>query len=143
MKHQIFYEEVMIGQELPVVVECPTTMQLVKYAAAVNDYYQIHYDKDFATENGLSGVIVQGSLALSLLAKMITDWLGEKGEIKKIASSYRGINYVNEEMFCNGKVTGKYEEEGRKLITIDIWIENAEGAKTVTGNATVQIPAGD
>jgi acyl dehydratase len=141
MTEQLYYEEVSEGQELPVLVEYPTTMQLVKYAAASGDYYQIHYDKDFAVSNGLPGVIVHGWLALSFLGKMVTKWMGEKGELKKIGGSYRGMNRVHEDLFCYGKVTKKYQEEGGNLVKLDIWVENPKGEKTVTGNAVVSLPS--
>lgn len=137
---QLYYEDVTEGQELPSVVEYPTTMQLVKYAAASGDYYQIHYDKDVALANGLPGVIVHGWLALSLLGKMVTKWIGEQGELVKIGGSYRGMNRVHEELFCYGKVSKKYEEQGKTLVKLDIWVENPGGDKTVTGNAVVSLP---
>ena len=56
----------------------PTTMQLVKYAGASGDYYQIHYDKDFALASGLPGVIVQGWLALAFLGQLVTDWMEKR-----------------------------------------------------------------
>ena len=65
MAELIFYEDIEVGSELPALVKCPTTMQLVKFAGASGDYYQIHYDKDFAQANGLPGVIAHGWLALS------------------------------------------------------------------------------
>ena len=62
MAEQVFYEDVEVGSEIPALVKYPTTMQLVKFAGATGDYYQIHYDKDFAQASGLSGVIVHGWL---------------------------------------------------------------------------------
>lgn len=137
---QLYYEDIIEGQEIPSVVEYPTTMQLVKYAAASGDYYQIHYDKDIALENGLPGVIVHGWLALSFLGKMVTRWIGEQGELVKIGGSYRGMNRVHEELFCYGKVSKKYEEQGKTLVKLDIWVENPGGEKTVNGNAIVCLP---
>jgi len=66
-------------------------MQLVKYAGASGDYYQIHYDKDFALANGLPGVIVHGWLKLASWTDA-HDWLGERGTLEKMNASYRGIN---------------------------------------------------
>jgi acyl dehydratase len=135
------YEEIEIGTEVPAVVKCPTTMQLVKYAGASGDYYQIHYDKDIALGNGLPSVIVHGWLTLSFLGQMLTDWTGSRGAVIKISGSYKGMNLVNEEIFCYGKVAKKYTEEGKNLAKIDIWAENPRGEKTVTGSAVVSLPS--
>jgi acyl dehydratase len=139
MAKQVCYEDIEVGSEIPALVKYPTTMQLVKYAGASGDYYQIHYDKDFAVANGLTGVIVHGWLALSFLGQMITDWLGEGGALVKLNGSYRGMNKVHEDIICNGKVTKKYNEEGKNYARIEIWAENPQGEKTVTGSAVVML----
>ncbi len=141
MAEQLYYEDIEEGREVPGLVKYPTTMQLVKYAGASGDYYQIHYDKDFAMANGLPGVIVHGWLTLAFLGQMITDWLGNGGTLIKLNGSYRGINRVNEDIICNGKVTKKYNEDDKHLARVDIWAENPRGDKTVTGFAVVELPA--
>jgi acyl dehydratase len=138
---QLYYEDIVEGSEIPALVKYPTTMQLVKYAAASGDYYQIHYDKDFALANGLPGVIVHGWLILAFLGRMLTDWLGEAGMLLKLSGSYRGMNKVHEEIICNGKVTKKYLEGGQNQLRVEIWAENPRGEKTVTGSAVVSLPS--
>ncbi len=141
MAEQVFYEDIEAGSEVPALVKYPTTMQLVKYAGASGDYYQIHYDKDFALASGLPGVIVHGWLALSFLGQMLTDWLGEGGTLVKLNGSYRGMNLVHEDLICNGKVTKKYVEDGKNCARVEIWAENPQGEKTVTGSAVVTLPS--
>jgi acyl dehydratase len=141
MAEPIFYEDIEVGTGIPALVKYPTTMQLVRYAGASGDYYQIHYDKDFALANGLPGVIVHGWLTLSFLGQMLTDWLGEGGVLLKLSGSYRGINKVNEDIICNGKVTKKYVEESKLCARVEIWAENPQGEKTVTGSAVVMLPS--
>ena len=141
MAATVYYEDIEPGAEIPTLVKRPSTMQLVQYAGASGDYYQIHYDKDFAQANGLPRVIVHGWLALSFLGQMLTDWLGDKGELLKLAGSYKGMNLVDDEIFCYGKVTRKYEQDGRNLARLEIWAENPQGERTVTGNAVVTLPA--
>jgi len=141
MAEQVYYEDIEAGSELPALVKYPTTMQLVKYAGASGDFYQIHYDKDFALANGLPGIIVHGWLALSFLGQMLTDWLGEGGTLVKLSGSYRGMNLVHEDIICNGKVTKKYVEDGKNCARVEIWAENPRGEKTVTGSAVVMLPS--
>ena len=47
MSEQIFFDDVEVGAEIGPLEKHPTTQQLVKYAGASGDFYQIHYDKDF------------------------------------------------------------------------------------------------
>ena len=141
MAEQVYYEDIEAGSEIPALVKRPDTMQLVKFAGASGDYYQIHYDKDFALASGLPGVIVHGWLTLSFLGQVLTDWLGEKGTPVELNGSYRGVKLVPAGIICGGKVTRKYEEDGRQLARVEIWAENPRGEKTVTGQAVVALPS--
>jgi len=141
MAETLYYEDISEGTEVPALVKYPTTMQLVKYAGASGDFYQIHYDKDFALANGLPGIIVHGWLALAFLGQMVTDWIGERGELLKLTGSYRGMNKVHEDLICNGKVTKKYGENGKNCARLEIWVEHPQGDKTVTGSAVIALPS--
>lgn len=141
MTEQVYYEDIEAGSEIPALVKYPTTMQLVKFAGASGDYYQIHYDKDFARANGLPGVIIHGWLGLSFLGQMVTDWIGGQGSMVKLSGSYKGMNNVHEDLFCYGKVSRKYEEGGRYLAKLEIRVENPAGEKTISGTAIVSLPS--
>ena len=140
MERQRYYEDVVVGEELLPLVKYPTTMQLVKFASSSSDYYQIHYDKDYAVRQGLPGVIVHGWLGLSFLAAMVSEWIGEQGRILKLDGGYKGINPVHEELFCYARVARKYEDGGEGRLRLDLWVENPTGKKTITGYAMVELP---
>ncbi|MCS7003587.1 MAG: MaoC/PaaZ C-terminal domain-containing protein, partial [Dehalococcoidia bacterium] len=76
------WDDLAEGQELPPLVKPPiTTRQLVMYAGASGDFYEVHYDKDFAKASGLDNVIVHGLLKTAFLGQLVTSWAGA-GEIK-------------------------------------------------------------
>ncbi|MBI4332956.1 MAG: dehydratase [Chloroflexi bacterium] len=141
MANQVYFEDIEVGDQLPTLTKRPTTQQLVKWAGASGDYYQIHYDKDFAISTGLSGVIVHGWLTASFLAQMLTDWMGELSQFKKFGCSYRGMLYPGDDIACKGKVTKKYTLEDKHLIECEVWAENPKGESVVPGNATIIVPA--
>jgi acyl dehydratase len=141
MTEPVFYEDIEPGAEIPVLVKRPTTMHLVKFAGASGDYYPIHYDKDFAQASGLPRVIVHGWLTLSFLSQMVTDWMGERGVLVKLGSNYRGMNLVDEEIFCHGKATRKYMENDKNYVRLEIWAENPQGERTASGSAVVALPS--
>ena len=141
MAEQVYYEDVTIGSEIPILTKEPTTRQLVMWAGASGDYYAIHYDQDFARSKGLPGVIVHGQLVASFLGQLITDWLGESGSLRKLACNYRGMNFPGESIICRGKISKKYIENGENYLECSIWAENLKGEKTVTGTAVVTVPA--
>ena len=141
MGDQLFWEEVKEEMEVPPLVKHPTTRQLVQYAGASGDYYQIHYDKDFAIANGLPGPIVHGVLKQAFLAQLMTNWIGEYGTLRRLACQHRGMDVPGDTLTCKGTVTKKYTENGEHLVDCQIWIENGQGVRTCPGEATVRLPS--
>jgi len=131
------WDSVSEGMEIPSLKKNCSTQQLVIWAAGSGDFYQIHYDKDFAVGTGLSNIIVHGALKNAFLGQLVHDWVGQNGMIKKYGCSYRGMDYPNEDITCKGIVRRKYEEGGEKLVDLEIWTEQANGNKTTPGTATV------
>ena len=138
---QLYYEDVEIGQEIPALKITPSTQQLVHWAAASGDFYQIHYDQDFAKSTGLQGIIVHGALKHALLGRMLWEWIRNDGKTKRYAVSYRGMDVPGQEMICRGTVTGKRQENGENVVDLEIWTENSQGQKTTPGTATVALPS--
>jgi acyl dehydratase len=136
---QHYFEDVAVGQEIEMKI-VPTTQQLVQWAAGSGDFYQIHYDTDFAKGTGLPGVIVHGALKHALLGRMLHEWVGYGGKIKKWGVSYRGMDYPGQEMTCKGVVTATRQDGGENLVELDIWTQNPQGQKTTPGTATVALP---
>ncbi len=141
MVEQIYWDDVQEGTEVTPLKKNASTQQLVKWAGASGDFYQIHYDKDFALANELPGLIVHGALKSAWLGQMMGDWVGEKGTVKSFGCSYRGMDVPNDALTCKGTVTKKYVEGGENLVACDIWLENSKGEKTTPGTAVVALPS--
>ncbi len=141
MASQTYFEDVEVGSEVPPLVKDPTTQQLVKYAGASGDFYQIHYDKDFALANKLPGVILHGALKNAFLGQLVTDFAGELGWLRKLSVQYRGMDQPGSRITCRGKVTKKFIDGKDHVVECEIWLENAKGEKTTPGSATVILPS--
>ena len=92
MAEQFYFEDVEEGMDIPTLRKDPTTQQLVKYAGASGDYYQIHYDLGYARNNALPDVILHGALKNAFLGQVMTDFAGEWGTLKKLSVQYRGMD---------------------------------------------------
>ncbi len=141
MQRQLYYEDVEVGAEVPPVEKDPTTQQLVKYAGASGDFYQIHYDKDYAQANGLAGVIIHGALKNAFLGQLATDFAGEHGRLRKLSVQYRGMDQPGEKLIAKGRVSRKAVEGGEHIVECEIWLENTKGDKNTTGTAVIVLPA--
>lgn len=105
------------------------------WAEMTGDANPIHCDKDFALSVGLPGIIVPGQLVMAFLGQMVTDWLGEGGELGKLSVNYKGYIFFTEAITCHGVVV----ERGTGRAVIRVWAENPQGKKTVTGTAIVKV----
>ena len=141
MADQVYWEDVTEGMDLPQLVKNPTTRQLVQYAGASGDYYEIHYDKDYAQGTGLDGVIIHGALKNAYLGHLMTQWMGPQGTLKRLSCQYRGMDVPGKPITAKGTVTRKYQQDGESLVDCDIWLENPEAQKTTPGSATVSLPS--
>jgi len=124
---------VKVGGEIPELIKHPTTRQLVQYAGAQGDFYEIHYDQEFARSVALPGVILHGLLKAAFLGQLVTDWLGDRGSLKSFEVSYRGIDQPGRPYRCRGKIT---KVDGDQ-VELEVWGEDSDGNKTTVGSATV------
>ena len=137
MNQNLYFEDIKEGMEIPTIKKNPTTQQLVKYAGASGDFYQIHYDMDYAKNNGLPGVILHGALKNAFLGQVITDWIGNSGKLKMLEVQYKGMDLPGTPVYAKGIVTDIIDENN---INCDLWLETNKGDKTTVGKAIIQLP---
>ena len=82
MVEQVIFEDVEVGQEIPALQKNCSTQQLVMWAGASGDFYQIHYDQAFARNTGLGQVVVHGALKHAFLGQLLHDWVAPGGRVE-------------------------------------------------------------
>lgn len=122
------------GDRLPDLVKNPTARQLVRYAGASGDFYEIHYDAEAARAAGLPGVILHGLLKAAFLAQVVTDW-APRGRLVTLDVSYRGIDLPGRPYRCGGRV----EAVDGQLAHVELWGEDPDGTRTTLGRATIEL----
>ena len=137
---QLYYEDVNVGDEVTPLPKNASSQQLVKYAGASGDYYQIHYDDGFARNNGLPGIIIHGALKNAFLGQLVTDWMGPEGRLRKLSVSYRQMDIPNDDLVCKGNITDKRVEDGVGVVECEIALHNGDGKTTTPGKAVVTLP---
>jgi acyl dehydratase len=137
---QVHFDDVKEGQDIPTLEKTPTARTLVQWAGASGDFFELHYDKDFAKSMGYPNVLVHGRLEAAYLTQLLTDWAGEKGLVKKMSVQYRGNAFPGQKLLCKGKVTKKYQKDGENLVELEIFVENPEGQRITPGTAIVALP---
>jgi acyl dehydratase len=138
---QLYFEDVRAGDEIPEVVKNCSPRQLVMWAAASGDFYEIHYDIEFARSIGLPKLVVHGALKNAFLGQLLHEWIGPMGRIVRFGCSYRGLDYVRGDIRCRGIVKRTFANDGDHFVELDIWTENDRGEKTTPGSAVVVLPS--
>ena len=142
MKTQPYFEDIRVGEEIPLQVREPlSTRGLVKWAAAVRDFYEVHYDKDFARSIGLRDVIAHGPNKCALLGRLMTEWIGEAGRLHRLSCTHKASNFPGETLVCRGRVKDTYSRDGRHYVECEVWVENQDGVVAAPGAATVSLPS--
>lgn len=91
MQPRLCFEQVAAGMEIPALSKGPmTTMHIMRWSAASENWHRIHYDHPFATgHDGLSDVVVNGSWRQHVLVQLLKDWAGPEGWLWKIRFQFR------------------------------------------------------
>lgn len=137
-ERQRFFEDVAVGEELQPLRMSFTPRQLVMFAGAALDFYEIHYDRDAAQAQGLDGLLVHGALKHALLGRFLHEYAGPHGRVVAYGCQYRGMDGPGEELVCRGTVTAVNQQE--HLLDLRIHVEKADGTVTTPGQAQVFLP---
>ena len=149
---QVYWEDVNVNDEIPLLTKIATTRMLVRWAGASGDFNPHHYDAGTPLAAATGGIIVHGALKRQWIIQLITDWIGDEGTLKKFSCQYRAIdkprsmkNFTEplegETWQCKGVVTKKYVEDGNHYVECEMGVENGQGQKTTPGTATVILPS--
>ena len=131
------FADINVGDPLPELVKAPDRSQLVKYAAGSGDFNPLHFDPDFPQAQQIGDNIVHGRMKYASLGELVSNWVGHSGWVRSISCQYRGMDMRGATFTAKGAVAAKREEDGLKLVDLEIWTEDAKGAKTTPGTATV------
>lgn len=133
------WHDVKVGDALPGYVhESVTRTDLVKYAGASGDYNPMHHDETLATKVGMPSVFAHGMFSMGLLSNVCVAF-GGPSSLRRYDVQFRAITWPNDRIACTGKVTAKREENGEKLVDVELACETKPGTRTIVGTATLAL----
>ena len=65
---------------------------------------------------------------------------GRQGFLKTLRFEMRRQQRPGDTMVCKGRVSGKYERDGKGWVELEVWAENEREGVTTPGTATVVLP---
>lgn len=140
MNYQNYYEDINVGDIIGPTIKNIDRKQLVMYAGASLDFNEFHYDDEVAKKAGHKGIIIHGALKSAWLAKLVVDFIGEKGILKKFNVSYRGVDFPYENLKLYGKVIKKQIINSVGNLELEVFLENEDGIVTTPCFAEIELP---
>ena len=127
-----------VGDELPPLTKTLDRLDLVKYAAGSGDFNPLHYDPDFPQARDIGDNIVHGR-EVRRTRRVVSDSAEPPGLVRRISASYRGMDRRGTSFTCQGRVTSVREEDGRRIVELELWTQDADGLATTGGSAEVAL----
>ncbi|HWQ73674.1 MAG TPA: MaoC/PaaZ C-terminal domain-containing protein [Syntrophomonas sp.] len=133
-------ENVIIGDIINICLEENLTRtRIVQYAGASGDYNPLHTDEIFATQvAGQKSVFAHGLLLMGMCGKAVTDYVGD-GRLRKFGVRFTKQAFPGDALYARLEVKDIHEENGEKLIELDIAVTNQNEETVLTGYATAVI----
>jgi acyl dehydratase len=129
------YDEVYIGDELPVVERAPLTRKtLALFAGASGDHNAVHIDIDAANEVGLPDVIGHGMLTMAYLGQVLTGWVPQSA-IRSYSVRFVAPTCVGNALICTGKVIEKCATGPERTVRLQLQVIDQFGEIKVRGEA--------
>jgi acyl dehydratase len=139
-EQKLFFEDVAVGDEAPVVTHTLTRTDLVKYAGASGDFNPMHHDEVLAKAAGQPSVFGHGMFSMGLLGSALTDYVGI-GNITRYSVRFARQTWPDEVLSSKIVVTAKREDGVKKLVDLAVTLANSDGEDKVIGEATAELPA--
>ena len=136
---KLSYEDVNVGDEAPVLTHTLTRTDLVKYAGASGDFNPMHHDEVAAKAAGQPSVFGHGMLSMGMLGSALTDYVGV-GNVLRYQVRFARQTWPDEVLSTKIVVTGKREEDGKRLVDLAVTLSNGDGEDKVVGEATAALP---
>ena len=141
-QQQIFFEDVQPGTEVVTREHGPLTIiDTVRWAGLQENTQQLHYDRDWVREHaGLRTFIASGAYRQALLMRMLTDWAGPRGRLRKLSVRHTYSTFEGDTMRFAARAAEKSGDPADPWIRCEVEGTNQDGRRTLVGQCTVVLP---
>jgi acyl dehydratase len=129
------YDEVALGEALPVLEVLITATVIVAGAIASRDYQDVHHDAELARRRGSQGIFMNILTTNGFVGRYVTDWAGPGALVRCVDIRLGAPNYPGDTMVFSGTVAAKRDG----VVTIAVRGANRLGDH-VSGQVEVALP---
>ncbi|MEQ8232312.1 MAG: MaoC family dehydratase N-terminal domain-containing protein [Gammaproteobacteria bacterium] len=100
---------------------------------------RVHWEEAFARKVGAPGAYDYGPERCSWMSHAITNWIGDDARLTHLYCEIRRHNLEGELLTIDGRVTGKREEDGRRLVDFELVAHNQDGELSARARASAEL----
>ena len=141
MTINLYFEDVEVGQEVPVFERRTDLMHWNRFAAVNDEFIPMHMDDEAGRKSGQDGAFGMGNLRWSYVLNALRDWAGDEAEIRELGVQFRAINNKGDVLRTRAVVTEKKQEDGEHLVVLEVDVVNQDDEQTTPGRAVVALPS--
>ena len=134
---KLCWENISVTTQIPELIVCPDHTQVFMFSAVTWNRHHIHYSKDAAISEGLPDIVVQRSLIGNFFARLMTDWIGDGTELRKLEWKVTRSALPGKDIVCRGKIKERIDSEGEKYVVCEVTASNENDELIASGDATV------
>lgn len=133
------WSELVLPLQLPELALTPTPEQLFMFSAATWNRHHIHYSSAAARAEGHPDIVVQRGLIGNYLARLLTNWLGDRGEIRTLSWKVVRSAVPGKQLRCEGYVTAREEKLSRRYLRCELGVLDADAQAIAEGAAELEL----
>lgn len=133
------FDEMTVGDELPVHHTRLSRGDLVNYAGVAGDANPIHWDEDIAKLAGLPDVIAHGMLTMGLGAGFASEWSGDPGAVTRYAVRLSAPAIVSATEGADIEFSGRIKSLDPATRTGVVIVGAKSAGKKIFGLATLHV----
>jgi acyl dehydratase len=134
-----YFDDVKVGEELPVHHARLSRGDLVNYAGVAGDANPIHWDEDIAKLAGLPDVIAHGMLTMGVGAGFASAWSGDPGAVTRYAVRLSQPAIVSATEGADIEYSGRIKSLDPATRTGVVVVAAKSGGRKIFGLATLNI----
>ncbi len=143
MEQRVYFEDVAPGAALPVREFGPHTLvAAIRWAGVQEHPSPTHTDREYGrARRGLKGIIASGAQREAYLLRLLMDWIGPRGDVRKLSVRNTAPTYEGDVMRFSGTVVEKSPSLDDPWIVCELDGRNQDGVQIVQGRCTLVLPS--
>ena len=131
------WTEIVVGDELPPLVDEITYRRVVMNPGATWDYFPGHYDPDYARSQGQPTIYANSVHLFGLLDRAAMEWAGPTAFLVRRSVRLQLSMYAGDTVTVTGTVTATRNDG---LVDLTMRVTNQHGAPCCTAELTLRLP---